>query len=566
MVRTGFLLHELDKLPGYHGNDGYYKYCVLFQPKNTQLNNAVLVHRPFTNLQKAKGKEGVLDQHEKHVYHKYAVCDYKTAKESSVNPEHHVDAMLSNEWKELYKKNLEILKSVIDAIVFCGKQNITLRGRRDDRSSSNSNTGNFLSILNLLATHDPVLKCHHESGKRENQINISESFIDFVNLDRTTGEAIADAILKSLTDNGYTYQNLRGQGYDGASAMSSSRTGINGRIMQVAPYAIYSHCQSHLLNLSIASSCKLPAVQNMIGSLNGVFLFFSNSPKCQSLFEKVLDQSDDYKGNEKKLLSLCKTRWVERHDCFNTFHELYIPTVTTLEVIFSPHEFTDIIGNEDWSWDSDTRTKARGLFSTMKSFEFVTAFYATKQTLYAIRPIAVKLQRSDLDCYEAYNMVDSTISEIKDLRDSLDTKFSQWFAESSKLTEAVGGSVARPHTAQRQIHRSNAPAQTTEEYFRINLAAPLVDHLLSEMDTRFNHESRTAATLFEVIPKLILENHDLKNLAEKLLYWENDLPSPLSLTDELNHWKKSFFYSGPVADKSYRMYKAVQSRHLPQHL
>ncbi|XP_068238432.1 52 kDa repressor of the inhibitor of the protein kinase-like [Palaemon carinicauda] len=176
----------------------------------------------------------------------------------------------------------------------------------------------------------------------------------------------------------------------------------------------------------------------------------------------------------------------------------------------------------------------------MKNFEFIIAFYATKQTLYAIRPIAVKLQRSDLDCYEAYNMVDSTIREIKDLRDSLDTKFSQWFAESSKLTEAVGGSVARPHTAQRQIPRGNAPAQTTEEYFRINLAAPLVDHLLSEMDTRFNHESRTASTLFEVIPKLILENHDLGNLAEKLLYWENGLPSPLSLTDELNHWKNRF--------------------------
>ncbi|XP_068250772.1 52 kDa repressor of the inhibitor of the protein kinase-like [Palaemon carinicauda] len=272
----------------------------------------------------------------------------------------------------------------------------------------------------------------------ENQINILESFIDFVNLDRTTWETIADAILKSLTDNGYIYQNLRGQGYYGASALSSSRTAVNGRIRQVAPYAIYSHCQSHLLNLSIASSCKLPAVRNMIGSLNGVFLLFSNSPKRQSLFEKVLEQSDDYKGNKKKILSLCKTRWVERHDCFNTFHELYIPTVTTLEVILSPHEFTDIIRNEDWIWDCDTRTKARGLFSTMKSFEFVIAFYAAKQTLYAIRPIAVKLQRSDLDCYEAYNMVDSTIREIKDLRDSLDIKFSQWLMNPQSSRKLFG--------------------------------------------------------------------------------------------------------------------------------
>ena len=67
--------------------------------------------------------------------------------------------------------------------------------------------------------------------------------MDYVHLERTTGKAIADAIVKSLHDMGFDIENLRGLGYDGASAMSSSIQGVNGRIREIAPLALYSHCK-----------------------------------------------------------------------------------------------------------------------------------------------------------------------------------------------------------------------------------------------------------------------------------------------------------------------------------
>ena len=51
----------------------------------------------------------------------------------------------------------------------------------------------------------------------ESSVNISEVFVDYVHLERTTGKAIADAIVKSLHDMGFDIKNLRGQGYDGAT-------------------------------------------------------------------------------------------------------------------------------------------------------------------------------------------------------------------------------------------------------------------------------------------------------------------------------------------------------------
>ena len=72
-------------------------------------------------------------------------------------------------------------------------------------------------------------------------------FLDFINLDRTTGEAIAGGLIKSITSAQLDPMNIRGQSYmhDGASAMSSSTTGVQGRIKQIPPRATYIHCQAH---------------------------------------------------------------------------------------------------------------------------------------------------------------------------------------------------------------------------------------------------------------------------------------------------------------------------------
>ena len=108
---------------------------------------------------------------------------------------------------------------------------------------------------------------------------IREEFFDFIQLKRTTGEAIAEKIVETLQSNDIAVDAMRGQAYDGAAAMSSEKQGCQGQIKRLNKLAIYTHCRSHVLNLSIASACKLPLVRNMIDVINSVFLFFDQSPK-----------------------------------------------------------------------------------------------------------------------------------------------------------------------------------------------------------------------------------------------------------------------------------------------
>ena len=72
--------------------------------------------------------------------------------------------------------------------------------------------------------------------------------------------------------------------------MPTEACGVQGRIRRIAPIALYIHCNSHVLNLSVAAASRLTSVRNMIGTLNETFLFFHFSPERQRFEEQVLEK------------------------------------------------------------------------------------------------------------------------------------------------------------------------------------------------------------------------------------------------------------------------------------
>ena len=82
---------------------------------------------------------------------------------------------------------------------------------------------------------------------------------------------------------------------------------------------------------------------------------FANSPKRQIFLST----------RQEKLKGLCKTRWVERH--LETFGKLYEHVVTSLDGMVNPHVYPDVTESR-WKWDSDTKTTAHGLKSSLQSF------------------------------------------------------------------------------------------------------------------------------------------------------------------------------------------------------
>ena len=81
----------------------------------------------------------------------------------------------------------------------------------------------------------PILLRYVDSNKE-----ITERFIKFVNCkEGMTSLALSANIENTLKEVGLLLENCRGQGYDGASAMSSERKGVSGRILQKNPKALW---------------------------------------------------------------------------------------------------------------------------------------------------------------------------------------------------------------------------------------------------------------------------------------------------------------------------------------
>ena len=79
------------------------------------------------------------------------------------------------------------------------------------------------------------------------------------------------------------------------------------------------------------------------------------------------------------------------------------------------------------------------------------------------------------------------------------------YEEATHLGTTVGIEESIPHLAGRQQHRKNVPADTMMDYYRRNLTIPLLDHIISELDSRFDSESSAVLVEFmQLLPSTLL--------------------------------------------------------------
>jgi hypothetical protein len=87
---------------------------------------------------------------------------------------------------------------------------------------------------------------------------------------------------------GLEVTNVVGQAYDGASAMSGHITGVQERIRDKAPMAIYVHCNAHCLDLVLQEAGKsVPFVRDAISVVHDIGTFLNGSALRRARFADV---------------------------------------------------------------------------------------------------------------------------------------------------------------------------------------------------------------------------------------------------------------------------------------
>ncbi len=538
---------------------GYCKFCVLFGNCDPSQELSVLVKRPLDNLKKAKQKLNDHFSTREPKNHQAAVekaMTFCSVQEKKIVP---IDQQISSRRAKLIRENRLKLQSITATVIFCGRQGLAFRGHAEDGpfdvTDNSINRGNFQSLLRFrVDAGDVVLKKHLETADRnaiyiskeiqnqmivicgdvirnkilqkireakffsiiadeatdsanDEQLSISIRFLDnnvpqekFLGfhecLSGVSGEAIANNIITQLANWQLDPHMLRGQAFDGAGAMAGRSRGASSRILSIYPKALYTHCAAHRLNLCVVKCCSLREVNNMMEIADKTARFFSNSPKRQLSLESWIHETLLEEEKRKKLKQMCRTRWIERHEAFEVFIDLFLPIVCSLEDISCGS-----------GWNRESRSDAQSLLLALSQFQFIVTLKVTQSVLAYTRALSVKLQGRYSDIVRAYREVDNVKSTVRDLRSNVDTFHARVYDEAKKLAEVVHVDESIPRLASRQQHRSNVSADNYPQYYCRNLTIPLLDHLITQLNTRFD-KTDSVVEFMQLLPSVIIISNE----------------------------------------------------------
>ena len=570
---------------------GFCKVCVFFASDDNCKGGrlSALVRKPYRSYHRALQD---FKSHQCTEYHKIALTkaeSFVSVMNKTITP---VDEQLGLILSQTIANNRLVLKSIFDIIITCGRQNIALRGHRESVNGDNelNNPGNFLELIKFrVRSGDKILENHLKSAPKNalytsktiqnecidichdhilkiikdevlaakyftiiadevqdvshcEQLSIilryvssagpKEKFVGFVEIKRDmSGKAIATAILKYVTDLGLNIENIRGQGYDGSGSMMGRLNGAASIIKRQVPLAIPVHCNSHVLNLCIVSACSVVAIRNMMGIVTEVSFFFQHRKRKDKLEEVIQHNFPDQK--RKKLIDLCRTRWVERHNALEVFLKLYPATVQALD---------DIATRQDSvSWNAESIKNASCLLVSVSKFDFLFSLVICANILGYIKGLSIKLQGRSLDIIEAISMIQSVTVSLKALRNDVDTWHSQWFAfatDTAKDVETDLPSIPRRYS--RQQHRSNVEGEDPSTYLKRIITIPFLDHIIQEMEVRFSSSAQLSSKCLLLLPDSIISEESFSEWNQKVKevteLYACDIAYQTTLESELHRW------------------------------
>ncbi|KAF0722555.1 zinc finger MYM-type protein 1-like [Aphis craccivora] len=358
-----------------------------------------------------KNAQSRFKQHECSTNHRQSLITMKTMANLSNRIDKKLFSQLEDEisyWKNILRRVVAVIKSL-------SSRGLPFRGQNEVIGSVHN--GNFLMAIELVAQFDPFLAQHISRYGNPGSGHTSHKAND-----------MKKAVLDTLESLDISISDCRGQAYDTANNMSGRYNGLQAKIKELNPLAVYIPCAAHSLNLvgTHAVQCSNEATQ-----------FF-------------LHELDDH---QEMMLVL--------------------------------------LGNDN-SEPAETRNEASGLRKKFEKLEttFMAIFWGF--ILNRLNLVSKKLQSVEIDITVVLKLYDSLINLILSQRDNFDEFEKKAILRAQIKEYKTTISRKKKRTIPYDESRPDDVQLTGRNHFRINTYLTILDKLNNEHQKRhyeeFEHE------------------------------------------------------------------------------
>jgi hypothetical protein len=319
---------------------------------------------------------------------------------------------------------------------------------------------------------------------------LQERFFDLVHVRNTKALTLKAEICYVLSTYGFDVQNLRGQGYDGASNMRGELNGLQALVLKECPYAYYVHCYAHRLQLALVAAAKdvVPVTQFFQKLLFIVNTVDSSAKRHDELHDAqvvelarllAVDELETGQGAN-QIRSLKRpgdTRWGSHLGSISSLMDMFNPVSTVLQNLAAD------------STAGTNRADGDTSFNYMISFEFVFILCLMREILEITEQLGQALQKKSQDIVNAIRLVQTTKILLEKMRSD-----DGWETFICKVMEfCVDHDIDIPNMDETYILRGGRARRqpnhfTTDHFFRVEVFRATLDTQLAELNLKFNEK------------------------------------------------------------------------------
>ena len=427
--------------------------------------------------------------------------------------------------------NRRMFLKILSAIRYLARQGLALRGDGDEQN------GNFLQLLKLKGQDDPAMidwlkRKANKYTSHQNQNNIlrimamnvlrevtaclqqspfitlmmdettdisnqeqsvivlrwvsedfevNEEFLGVYNVPTIDAATLTMAANDTLCRMNLPLSKLRGQCYDGASAMSGAKSGVAKKIQEEEPRAVYTHCYGHSINLATCDAVKQSKpIKNALETTHEITKLIKHSPRREGIFREIKSASDATGDNHSPgVRVLCPTRWTVRADSLASIVSNY----SALQ-----HTWDEAI---DVARDTETKARIGGVSAQMTKFDFLFGLILGEMLLRHTDNLSKTLQKKSISAAEGQHVGRMVIDTLQSLR--TEESYDFFWTKVSTMAETADIDVEEPQLPRRRKTPKRYDDgltigdfhDTPKAYYR-QLYYEAIDSIVSALKDRFD--------------------------------------------------------------------------------